>query len=269
MTFADVADFGDGILQQAMVTNGPDRWVAPIALADVKAGQTVHAGRLDVSGNGIENLGAYVPSWHQDGSRLGFIVNGCGGMAQIPAQPDVNETGTYLLQAQNVLACVMDWGPTPALANQLLYWIQVKDGVGDGGIYRVTAGSNSRGTELLDTGSEGVIDLQWLPDGSGFLFTKGDYTNYANVFLYNFATGGTTQLTQFTTEFAIDVSASPDGQWIVFERSATNDLTSGDLWLMRRDGTNVRLLVQNGMRPSWSQRAPQLPKKVYVPLIRR
>ena len=78
-----------------------------------------------------------------------------------------------------------------------------------------------------------------------------------------------TQLTQFTDEFAIDVSVSPDGQWIVFERSSTNALTSGDLWLMRRDGTDMRLFVQNGMRPSWSLQAPQIPNKVYAALVRR
>jgi hypothetical protein len=269
VTVANVADFGDGVLQQAVVIDGPDRWVAPIALADVKPGQTVHAGRLDVSGNGIENLGAYTPSWHRNGTRLGFISNGCGGMAQIAAHPQTNETGTYLLQAQNVFACVLDWGPTPALANQLLYWIQVKDGVGDGGIYRVTEGSTNRGTELVDTGIEGVIDVQWLPDGSGFLFTKGNYIDHANVYRYDFASGRVTQLTTFTSEFAIDVSVSPDGQWIVFERAATQNLTAGDLWLMRRDGTNMRRLVQNGMRPSWSQRAPQMPKKILLPLARR
>ena len=269
VTFTDVADLGAGVLQQAVVSDGPDRWTAPIALADVKPGQTVHAGMLDVLGNGVESFGAYVPSWHSDGSRIGFIISGCGGMGQISAHPLVNESGTYLLQAQNVLACTMDWGPTPALANQLLYYIQVKDGVGDGGIYRVTEGSDSRGDELVDTGIEGIIDLQWLPDGSGFLFTKQDSLDGSNVYHYDFASGGVTQLTQFTNEFAIDVSTSPDGQWIVFERATTNDLSAGDLWIMRRDGTNQRLLVQNGMRPSWSQHAPVLPKKILIPLIQR
>ena len=114
-----------------------------------------------------------------------------------------------------------------------------------------------------------VLD-NWLPDGSGFLYTQtGDFRSNANVFHYDLASTAVTTLTTFTNEFAIDISPSPDSQWIVFERSATIDLTSGDLWMMRRDGTELQLLVENGLRPSWSQRVPQLPKKVYMSLVRR
>jgi Tol biopolymer transport system component len=112
--------------------------------------------------------------------------------------------------------------------------------------------------------------VQWLPDGSGFLFTKtGDFRSNANVYRYDFAQGAVTQLTQFTNAFAIDISASPDGQWIAFERSTTIELTTGDVWIMHHDGSDMRQLVQNGLRPSWSQRAPQPPKQAYVPLIWR
>jgi len=107
--------------------------------------------------------------------------------------------------------------------------------------------------------------------GSGFLFTKGNFLDYANVYRYDFATSAATPLTQFTDEFAIDVSVSPDGQWIVFERSETNEFTAGDLWIMRWDGTEMRLLVQNGLRPSWSQHAlpPPLIPRNYIPLVLR
>jgi hypothetical protein len=65
------------------------------------------------------------------------------------------------------------------------------------------------------------------------------------------------------------VSISPDGQLIVFERAATREGSAADLWVMRRDGTGQDLLVQNGTRPSWSQGAPQIPQKVYTPLVQR
>jgi Tol biopolymer transport system component len=160
----------------------------------------------------------------------------------------------------------MDWGPTPAVANQILYTSYLNSG-----IYRVTEGSNNLGTKLVNLGIEQVIDVQWLPDGSGFLFTKGNFLDYANVYRYDFATSAATPLTQFTDEFAIDVSVSPDGQWIVFERSETNEFTAGDLWIMRWDGTEMRLLVQNGLRPSWSQHAlpPPLIPRNYIPLVLR
>ena len=78
--FNDVADFGDGFQQQAVVIEGFPSWryLAPLALADVKPGQTVHAGRLDVAGDGIRNFGAYAPSWRSDGARL-MERKGSGG----------------------------------------------------------------------------------------------------------------------------------------------------------------------------------------------
>src|SRR3712207_7710448 len=63
-------------------------------------------------------------------------------------------------------------------SNQILYWIYVKDGMADGGIYQVSEGSDNRGIELLDTGfQDQVIDVQWLPDGSGFLFRSEEHTS--------------------------------------------------------------------------------------------
>jgi Tol biopolymer transport system component len=166
-----------------------------------------------------------------------------------------------LPQGEIPSADVLDWGPTPARANQLLYASYLNSG-----IYQVSEGSDNTGTELIDTGIDQVIDVQWLPDGSGFLFTQaGDFRTNANIFHYDLASTTVTPLTTFTNEFAIDLSPSPDGQSIVFERSATLDLTSGDLWIMQRDGTNLRLLVENGLRPSWSLQAPQLPTPTATP----
>jgi dipeptidyl aminopeptidase/acylaminoacyl peptidase len=259
VTFPQVADFGAGVLQQAVVSWAAHRWTTPIALADVQPNQTVHAGTLEVAGDGTRDLGEQGPSWHRDGSRLGFIIGGCRDMGHISARPPIGTTGSYLLQLRDVPACVLDWGPTPARANQVLYWIYRQGFVVGGGIYLVTEGSNTMGTKVVSTPDEEyVIDVQWLPDASGFLFTMGN-GNYANIYHYDFATGDMAQLTSFSDEFAVDVSASPDSEWIVFERSPTNTFSSADLWLMRLDGSDMQLLVENGARPSWSQRAPPPP----------
>jgi Tol biopolymer transport system component len=256
LTFDSVADFGEGILQQAVVIWGADRWVAPIAEVDVVSGKTVHAGTVDVSGEGTEFLGAYVPSWHSDGSRLGYILFSAGSMYQVPSNPTPGDYGPNLLNldADTVASAdVMDWGPTPVLANQILYASHLNQG-----IYRVTEGADNTGTKLIDTGIEGVIDLQWLPDGSGFIYTRQNFTSHSNVYHYDFGSEEATQLTFFTNEFAIDISPSPDGKWIVFERSPTNALTEGDLWLMKLDGSELQLFIKDGMRPSWSLQEPQV-----------
>jgi Tol biopolymer transport system component len=74
----------------------------------------------------------------------------------------------------------------------------------------------------------------------------------ANIFRYDFATGRTTQITRLQNEFTGMFSISPDGEWIVFERSKSlDDDRAIDLWIAPLDGGNPRLLVRDGFSPSW------------------
>jgi hypothetical protein len=267
LTFSGVADLGD-VLQQAVVIEGPSRWIAPIAAADVRPGQTVHAGAISVVGDGLESFGAYVPSWHRGGARFGYVLGEGADMYQLSADPALGESGTQLIKASGAFPNAIDRGPTAATANQILYYSYLNYG-----IHRVAEGSATIGQRLVATEAyELVYDVQWLPDGSGFLYTKqtfdDNFVDNANIFAYSFATGVSTPLTNFVGEFARDLTLSPDGQQIVFERSATKEFSSVDLWIMNRDGGGLSRLVQNARLPSWSQVAPQSPRRLYVPLAR-
>ena len=92
-----------------------------------------------------------------------------------------------------------------------------------------------------------------LPDGSGFLFSNQTLMrDSANIFRYDFATRKTTQITNLQNEFTGSFSISPDGQWIVFERSKSLDEDRPiDLWIAPIDGGNPRLLVRDAFSPSW------------------
>ena len=69
---------------------------------------------------------------------------------------------------------------------------------------------------------------------------------------YDFASRRVTQITKLQTEFTGSFAISPDGQWIVFERSKSLDENREiDLWVTRIDGGNPRLLTRNGFSPSW------------------
>jgi Tol biopolymer transport system component len=46
---------------------------------------------------------------------------------------------------------------------------------------------------------------------------------------------------------------SPDGQSVVFERARQFNDQHSDLWVMRLDGRDARLLVRDGSGPSWSR----------------
>jgi predicted acetyltransferase len=61
-----------------------------------------------------------------------------------------------------------------------------------------------------------------------------------------------TQLTDFKDTYARAFDVSPDGGWIVFERAKKwNEDKEVDLWIMRIDGSNARLLGRGGLSPSW------------------
>ncbi len=273
LTFNNVADWGPGRVQGVVAFFGPNRWFSS-AFADVQAGKTVNAGTLLISGTGSTTFGAYLPSWRSDGTKIGF-QQGCGAIKQVAAEPPPGQLGE-VAAAPNVagVTCLSDWAPQPGIANPLLY----ADLFLEGHIYRTSEGSTGAG-ELLVThaAADLLLDLQWLPDGSGFVYVLAtDFTvatqtwRTANLYLYRFATRVSTPLTSFSGELVRSAAVSPDGQSIVFERAATYAGAS-DLWLIRQDGSNMRLLVSGGAQPDWSQRAlPALPtRRASIPFVMR
>ena len=121
-------------------------------------------------------------------------------------------------------------------------------------------------------GGEAVYDVEWLPDGSGFLFSKRvvGLGFFDDIYEYNFATKEVTNLTSFPAdaeEPPRGLSISPDGKYIVFEREADppNNVTSS-LWIMNRDGTNPRKLADDAGRPAWGQAPAPLTPRAFLPV---
>ena len=82
----------------------------------------------------------------------------------------------------------------------------------------------------------------------------------SNIFHYDIASKKLNQVTDLNDGFAREFSVSPSGKWIVYEKCAIDeekaeslDFKSADLWIISLKGTNDRLLVKNGMAPSWSR----------------
>lgn len=153
--------------------------------------------------------------------------------------------------------CGVDWAPLTSIANQIVYGDY--EGI-NGYVYRATEGANAAGTQLINyDGANLLYWLKWLPDASGILVSIKESDTVANIYEYDFATQQVKQLTNFTNEYAGHFSVSPDGQYIAFDRYtdlANNPEQIADLWIMNRDGSNMRLLARNAARPSWSQRQP-------------
>lgn len=251
VVFTQVADFGN-TAQPVVAIWGNYRWFSPGV--DVRAGATVKAPPFSITGDGIEYFGAYRPVWRQDGSRISYRSGACT-LNSVPINPTPGEyVYNPLFSGKHPLGtCVWDWGPTPATANQLLY---TENASGDSSVYRIAEGGKHPGeklTQYIDIEYQLLFDLRWLPDASGFLFSNQTLMrDSANIYRYDFATRRVTQLTYLKDEFTGAFAISPDGQWIVFERSKSlDDNRDIDLWIARSNGSNARLLVHNGFSPSW------------------
>ncbi len=249
--FKNVADFGN--LAQAVVAIwGKYRWFT--TGVDVRAAQMVKAPVFSISGDGIDLLGAFRPVWKMDGSRVSYRSGVCT-LNSVSATPTPGEYEYHpLFAGKNPMGtCVWDWGPTAATANQLLY---SENGTDESAIFRITEGGKHPGEKLAvysNIAYQLLFDLRWLPDGSGFLFSNQTLMrDSANIFRYDFATRKTTQITNLQNEFTGNFSISPDGQWIVFERSKSLDEDRPiDLWIAPINGGNPRLLVRDAFSPSW------------------
>ena len=280
VTFNDVADFGPGVHQPSIGIGGLDRFTSYPPYADVQPGQTVPGGNLTIMQySGFRGFGAGKVSWKADGSALAYGLRTGSAITQIPANPPYGSTGVDLPVVEHAKPSLVAWGPTAATSNQYLYlsgYDILNENVG--GIYLNTVGDTSGGTKLVPFTSyaETVFDIEWLPDGSGFLFSQFhvELGYFSDIYEYNFATQEITQLTPTLSDESGDggargLSISPDGQQIVFERSFFENESTSSLWIMNRDGSNMHKLADDAGRPAWGQTPAPLTPRLYLPLLRR
>lgn len=270
LVFTDVADFGEGAFQHVVVISGIFRWRDAAVAADVIAGTTVNAGTITMT-SAIEHEGADGPFWRSDGTRVGFFKTfGSFGIAtciveQVPLPPPLGFYFDPIFDPDHFeTPCAADWAPLPTLADQLLV-TDYTDYTTNGKVhvYRVTEASQDKG-ELVVTfdGYVQVYDIRWLPDGLGFLVAKHDalLERGLNLYEYYFEHKSPSKITEFTgeDEGVRSFSISPDGQFVAFEYVANKDDKIGDVWIMRRDGTDRRLLVAEGASPHWGVQQPSV-----------
>jgi PKD repeat protein len=255
MTFNNVADFGPGVLQRAVGIYigywGEERSEGYPPYADVQPNQTVSGGSVLIPGVGISELGAGKFAWKPDGSGLAYAMRTGSRINQISANPPYGSTGEEIPVVAGTAPTLVAWGPDAAHSDLYLYFAR------DDGIYLNSLSDPGGGTKLVDVVAfegETVFDIEWLPDASGFLYTKkyvylGIWTN---IFEYSFATGESTEITHLPDDNeARAFSLSPDGQQIVFEWTTEPWDPTSDLYIINRDGTGLRKLIEDAGRPAW------------------
>lgn len=274
VTFRNVADLGAGVMQRAILLNAGDseeREFGEETAIDVQAGATVRTAELQLDFPNTSWRKSLSPTWRSDGSKLGYSFS-YYAINQIAPRPAVLQQGSLLVSGGSFVpdmlnyADLVRWGPAGSRAAQLLFVSE--DTFTNRGIYLATEGDTDGGTRLITLGSirEEVLDIAWLPDGAGFLYALQEpapelsgVALKANLYSYSFATGRATRVTNMAGETYIGrFSLSPDGSQIVFERTEergvsfpTGELRDPELWIMDRDGSDMRLLVEHGRAPAW------------------
>lgn len=249
ITINNVADLGTGLFQRTSASVGHSRWVDPSVAVDVIAGGTAKATtRLILRPTGHYAWTASHPSWRHDGAMIGFIQSE-GVMAEVPINPGIGNPGNVVpLSDGSSLGSVIVRSP---VANKILY---VQNSGFDIYLADLETGAPSQLlVEIPDTHL--VYGVDWLPDGSGFVFAVGEgefLDETVNLYEYTFATGGLTKLTNFTSEVAAHPSVSPDGQYIVYAYQPSMEAATAELYIMARDGSNSWALGVEGVWPDWS-----------------
>ena len=241
-----VADLGN-FAQQVIAINGKYRWYDPAVAVNVAAGQSVTVPSrlvLRAQGNVYANMGASNPAWHRSGSKIGFIFYE-GILMQIAAAPPIAGSDELLLgPGAGVIASAMAWSRAD---NRIIYSDLDTISV-------VQPGATNGGEPLINkAGTELVLGLDWLPDGSGFIFaiTGGALgQENSNIYEYNFDDVTLTPITNFDDDYAGALSVSPSGQEIVFE-FVRNIGDPSELWIIRRNGSGLRPLGVQGQSVDW------------------
>ena len=254
-TFKNVADFGE-TAQPIVAIYGNYRWYMPGT--DVQAGKNIKAPDMLISGDGYPYFGAFRPVWKHDGSSITYRDGLCE-VKTIPVQPPLGEFYYDPLFGKDGPSgpCTWDMGPTNELNDHVLY--SENESEDGSGIFMMKLGGThdpaSRLTLFSDISYQIAHDLRWLPDGSGFLYSVNNLMmDAANIFHFDIKTKQTKQLTHLQGAFARRFTVSPSGKWIVYERCKTpEDYETVDLYIMRIDGSQEKLLVKNGLAPSWSR----------------
>lgn len=248
VTFPNVADFGDGVFQGTSAAVGFSRWVDPSAVVDVVAGGTANAAtRLTLRPLGHYPWTSRHPSWKHDGSTIGFTLSD-GIMNEIAVNPAVGSRGNIIeLSDGSSLGSGMVRSP---IGNQIVY----SENIGSD-LYYADLDAGTPSELLVEIGDTHLVyGMDWLPDGSGFVFAVGEGEfgdETVNLYEYTFATDSLTKLTNFDTELAAHPSVSPDGQHIAFAYQDSFADENSDIRILSRSDLSIQPLNVLGIWPDW------------------
>lgn len=202
--------------------------------------------------------GDFEPAWSPDGKRIAFTSLRDGYMEIYMINIETNTT-TRLTRAQGVFSGVYArmaaWNP---YGSQIAYVLK-RQGVSQ--IWVTTDGDanlTKPNTQLVQSGNNVLDTLPvWTPDGQFVVFNETNFDGTApyKVMSMRYEDRATKQAVQLQIEPlpVVDVSFSPDGQWICFESWPDNSFNQ-DIYITSVSGANrSRLTTDPGydFDPVW------------------
>jgi WD40 repeat protein len=287
----NVADFGPGIPQYVRVydyllgdqTGLPCRFDLA-AMADVEPGRTVHAGRMDFMTDMTCPITSS-PAWGADGKAVLFLFSEPKRVAPSPVniwQTPVVEgplKEPVMSRLLDMAAWMMDTQEIFAIAAYPLpefsyYVLRIAEGAGAS--IRIADTRHPRELATLNLGVPDcawchIFGIAWLPDGSGFLFSRHERPaagqNFSGaLYRYDIMTRRTKEIMRLSNELIGRLSVSPDGKQVAFERSAALDdaypiaytplhgsrlLCPCSIWVAGIEGSSPHRIVADGRAPAW------------------
>ena len=242
ITLANVSDFGS-TLQRIAVFNESKAWLHASGVDVQAGGQVAASGGINITPSGGAYFSGDKPQWRHDGSQIAYVLGGSIPQV-IDANPPLLSVGGDIFAPGFIYVSQWDWSP---VSDDFL----IKDYFGSG-IWKIDGGSNNA-TQLVPADTGNIYDLEWLRDGSGFVFSMSNSLNtFANIYHYNLSGGQITPLTDFRDVYATDPTVSPDGQWIAYTKEIPGNPVQFEIWVQKTDGSQSWRLASEAAFPAWS-----------------
>lgn len=135
------------------------------------------------------------------------------------------------------------------------FWVQLPDGkfARASDLYIMDAQGNNLRNLTQSTQNEWLP--AWSPDGTQIAFTRAAWGGDQQLYVMDVEGGKPRQLTHFKGGYAImRLSWSPDSQQIIFSFRVWDQKIGTDIYIIDRDGTNLRQITDNNGVHMWGPR---------------
>ncbi len=226
-----------------------------IVFVSDRSGQ-VHIYVMDADGSNVSRLtpdggGGISPRWSRDGTQIAFSQSGLivvmdadGSNLRVVMEAEPEET------APDCMAGSFPGGWSPD--DEAITYYSASVSRQEGQVCTVKVDGSGVEVVVAEPGAYSVEPI-WSPDGQYIVF-RAIRDGVHDIWIIDLEKDETTNITD-DLDLDIEPDWSPDGEWIVFG-SLRQGEPNFDLFIMRRDGSDVRRLTDNPAKEAYPVWAP-------------